>query len=68
MNDHDLTQLVEGVSNRGLPPGCYINQRAVASKRKRLDMQRLVKAVELLERRVEALEKERAAPDGIDTA
>ena len=50
MDEHTLTQMMEGVSNKGLPPGCYINRKGVTEKRRRT-------ALELIERRLSALEK-----------
>jgi hypothetical protein len=57
MDEHILTQMMEGVSNKGLPPGCYINRKGVTEKRRQQAMQQIERRLSALEKRLDRLEE-----------
>ena len=56
MDEHTLTQMMEGVSNKGLPPGCYINKSGVAEKQRRRRLERIERRLTAIEQRLKSLE------------
>lgn len=57
MDEHTLTQMMEGVSNKGLPPGCYINKSGVAEKQRRRRLERIERRIMELEQRISRIEQ-----------
>lgn len=57
MDEHTLTQMMEGVSNKGLPPGCYINKSGVAEKQRRRRLERIERRILELEQRISMIEQ-----------
>ena len=57
MDEHTLTQMVAGVTNKGLPPGCYINSGGVAEKKRRTRLDQIERRLRQLEDRISLIEK-----------
>ena len=63
MDEHTLTQMMEGVSNKGLPPGCYINRKGVAEKQRRTTLELIERRLSALEKRLDRLEENLNEPE-----
>ena len=56
MDEHALTQMIEGVSNKGLPPGCYTNKAGIAAKQRRIQTEAINKRIDQIEARLDRIE------------
>ena len=56
MDEHTLTQMMTGVSNQGLPPGCYINKAGVAEKKRRNRLDKIERRLMELENKIQRIE------------
>ena len=56
MDEHDLTQMMQGVSNRGLPPGCYIRPAGIAAKKRKRETASIEARLSDIEKRLALLE------------
>ena len=57
MDEHTLAQMVAGVSNKGLPPGCYINSGGVAEKKRRNRLDQIERRLSRLEDQINMTEE-----------
>jgi hypothetical protein len=57
MDEHDLTQMMHGVTNAGLPPGCYINRSGVAAKQRRQRLEQIERRISELEQKMSRIEQ-----------
>lgn len=55
MDEHTLTQMTVGVTNRGLPPGCYIRPDGIAAKKRKNQVASIEKRLAAIEKRLDAL-------------
>ena len=57
MDEHTLTQMMTGVSNQGLPPGCYVHMAGIAAKQRKVQSAAINRRLNAAEKRLDQIEQ-----------